>query len=267
MADPAFLVAVTGLSLSGAVSATKLISWFLQGDPRAIAQAGRWGATGLFLLSLPLLLGLVINQQWSEAIGLAAVMLVTFALYGPNILGRFLPRRRLKLDDSWPAGNESDWRPAEETATEPEMVRRSIAVLEDYLRHKTGVSEPDATPARASRIRNGRLKSDSGRSQRELSAPALSEAEALEILGLRPEADAAEINEAHRHLMQIVHPDRGGSSYFAVKVNHAKEMLLSRTRPRTGPIADAAPRKRRRRDSQARDFDQAKSAEGGEHGQ
>lgn len=61
MADPAFLIAASGLGLSGIVSAVKFIVWFIEGDPKAIAQAGRWGAAGLFALSLPLLLGLVVN--------------------------------------------------------------------------------------------------------------------------------------------------------------------------------------------------------------
>jgi hypothetical protein len=34
MADPAFLIAASGLGLSGIVSAAKLITWFLEGDPK-----------------------------------------------------------------------------------------------------------------------------------------------------------------------------------------------------------------------------------------
>ena len=54
----------------------------------------------------------------------------------------------------------------------------------------------------------------------------MSESEARSLLGVGPEADAAEITAAHRRLMAMVHPDKGGAAGLAVQVNAARDRLL-----------------------------------------
>ncbi|WP_199088909.1 DnaJ domain-containing protein [Bosea sp. ASV33] len=57
-------------------------------------------------------------------------------------------------------------------------------------------------------------------------AGAMAQQEAYDILGLQPGAGEEAIREAHRALMKRIHPDAGGTSGLAARVNQAKDVLL-----------------------------------------
>ena len=54
----------------------------------------------------------------------------------------------------------------------------------------------------------------------------MSRTEALSVLGLTEGATPDQIRAAHRRLIKQAHPDKGGSSYLAAKINEAKDVLL-----------------------------------------
>jgi len=57
-------------------------------------------------------------------------------------------------------------------------------------------------------------------------AHAMGRSEALAVLGLPENASRDDIVEAHRKLIQKLHPDRGGNDYLAAQINQARDLLL-----------------------------------------
>jgi len=100
----------------------------------------------------------------------------------------------------------------------------SARLLETYLDRRFGDSWRTDDPAGDDRAQNGEQDSERANSN---SGGTLTNSEALDILGLQEGASRDDIIQAHRRMMQKMHPDRGGSNYLAARVNEAKERLLS----------------------------------------
>ncbi|MBI5264876.1 MAG: DnaJ domain-containing protein [Bradyrhizobium sp.] len=96
----------------------------------------------------------------------------------------------------------------------PAFDAESVSLLESYLDRRF--------PA----WRQNAQGNATGGQSRAASSGKMTDEEAYQILGLQPGAGRDEIVRAHRTLMKKLHPDQGGSTYLAARVNEAKDTLL-----------------------------------------
>ncbi len=212
---------------------------FLSANPRALALGIRYGGVGL---GAAVFLFMAVRGELGPLLALSALVvpLLARARRRREAAARAQPSSgqssrvetlylRMTLDhDSGAMGGEvlhgpyrgrtlDSLAPAEASALLDECRRedpQSAAVLEAWLDR--------AHPDWRERFAEG----DGAYSGGGGGGGAMTREEAYEILGLSPGASAEQIKEAHRRLMMGVHPDHGGSTYLAAKINQAKDLLL-----------------------------------------
>lgn len=219
--------------------------WFMNADPAKIRQTAKW--VGLVLLGLAVV-ALIFFRRF-DWLMYAGVVGLPFLLRAGALFRRF--RNAVKTARGPSSGQSSSVRTATLAMTldhdsggiDGEVLRgrfsgaqlselslsellelledcsrndpQSLAVLESYLDAAHG---PDWREEAASAAGQ--------RSHHRDSSGNMTRARAFEVLGLEEGADEAAIREAHRRLMMVNHPDRGGSDYLAAQINEAKDVLL-----------------------------------------
>jgi DnaJ-domain-containing protein 1 len=234
---PAFLLGVVALLLLlWAASA------FIKADPKEVARVLRWIGGGVALLLAGFLL-------FRGQIGIA----IPLGAFGLGLLG---------WTSFWPAPFG-----ARTQRSTGQVSRVQTAFLEMELDHDTGRMYGsvlagsyqgallDALDRAALMKLLGEVDDDShdllaayldrrepgwrehaqydagtGSGRRATNADKMTEEEAYQILGLQRGASTEEINRAHRSLIKKLHPDQGGTTYLAARINEAKDVLLRRYR-------------------------------------
>lgn len=234
--DYAVIISAIVLGLSVLATAAKFLDWFLHSDPKTMVRTVRWMLLLLIVIGVPLLVVMILREQWVGAMLLGAGMLIvgTFlkwrAILGPlnTLFSHFRPKPRpFEMPPVW----------EDEAPLDPQAVARAAALLEAYVRQ----TAPTALPAEVRRLSHvAHDDEDDGDTVSDMTVK-----EALEVLGLPDGAVIADVHTAHRRLMRMADPDEGGSPYLAAKIDQARDVLIDVLRRRTKPaaIGSAAPKR------------------------
>ena len=228
------------LGLLVLVGAVGLIRWFVAADPAVLARVLKWVALGLVAAGAGLL---AVNGRLGLVVMLTAMALPLIARWraaqqrlkaaaGPS------PGRISRIDTAYLSMtlDHDSGAMGGVVRAGPYQGRRlndlSLEALLDLLAECRAADPPSAAVLEAYLDRqhgpDWRGHEQAGTSAGAGASPGeMTRAEAYDILGLAPGAGAEEIKQAHHRLMLKNHPDRGGSTYLAAKINQAKDLLLS----------------------------------------
>lgn len=231
-----------GIGVLAMVAAALLLQAFVASDPAKLARGVRVfaitvAATGAAVLLILLLVSGRFGFGLIELAGVAPLLMRTWAQW-----------RRRQAASAPPSGKvsevETDYlrmRLEHESGTMSGTVRRGR--FQGRQLHELGLDEliqlwrecraddqPGATLLEGylNRMMPDWRQAAASAAGAAPSGDAMTAEEAYAILGLATGAGEAEIREAHRRLMLKIHPDHGGSTYLAVKINRARDFLLGR---------------------------------------
>ena len=203
--DLSVIVSVVVLGLSVLATAAKFFDWFIHSDAATMVRTTRWTVLLLLAVCIPILIFMIDRGYWSGAMLLGAGMLFVptilkwRSVFAPlrAALGRF--RRKPRPFDVFDMEVEDP-----EMGRDPETVRRAAAILEAYV---------SQTPKLA--------VNNSGRTCEEMS-----EAEALDVFGLKPGAEETEISRGASPTHQA-----GSSGPCRINVPFSKSIVGERHSP------------------------------------
>ena len=225
---------ISGLCLF--VAAVLLGRWFLLAEPKTLAKVVRWVAIGG---ALALALFILLSGRFA--------LLLPIAFLALPFVRRWLTQGRM-----WPRTRPT---PGQTSSVETEYVDMTLdhdsgnmsgrikrgafaghllnELSEDELVallsecHGTDPQAAQLIEAYLDRLHEGwRETAGQAGQQRTNQTGTMTRDEAIEILGLEPGASADDIRDAHHRLILKIHPDQGGSTYLASKINEAKDVLL-----------------------------------------
>ena len=232
---PAFLLGVVALLLLlWAASA------FIKADPKEVARVLRWigGAAALLLAGFLLFRGQIGIAIPLGAFGLA---LLGWTSFWPAPFGARTQRSTgqvsrvqtafLEMELDHDTGRMSgrvlagSYQGASLDALDQSALMKLLGEVDDDSR--------DLLAAYLDRREPGwreHAQHHAGSGTRPTSSGKMTEEEAYQILGLQRGASTEEISRAHRSLIKKLHPDQGGTTYLAARINEAKDVLLRRRR-------------------------------------
>ena len=236
---------ILGLMALGA--AVLGVRWFLNADPKAAATAVRWGAV---LLGAALSVFVLLRVGFGGLFPLAATAFLFLRLRRGGRGGLFSGRGLGGF------GGRTTPSPGQMSEVETATLRMELAhdtgeMIGQVLRGRFEgrelgsmsfeeliqlLAECHANDEQSVSLIETYLDREQGPDWREYAAAEaagsatgkgpMTRDEAYEVLGLAPGASTEDVKAAHHRLMLKMHPDQGGSTYLASKINQAKDLLL-----------------------------------------